>query len=323
MAPALAVFVTFLGVTLGVVWYLEWRPRQAVQDRVSKRLRTLRPKAQASASSLVLERPGTRVSAIAPLARWLEQSPWLLRPLEERLSLAGLQYTPGTVVLGCLTLGATGYLVVSRLSGLAVLGLGGLALGAWLPVWLLGKLAARRMSLFEEQLPETIDLLARALRAGHGFTSGLSMVVEEAPVPIVEEFRLLYDRQNFGVPLPDALREFAHRIPLLDAKFFATAVLIQRESGGNLTEILDNLAGVMRGRFEVKRHIQTKTAHARATALVLSLLPPSLAVLFMVVSPGYLTVMLTDPLGVRMVIGAVVLQTLGTITIRKLANIDF
>lgn len=323
MLPVAAVFVTFLMVTLGLVWYLEWRPAAAVQERVSGRLRSMRPRSELPAGLLTLERPGSQLSAIAPLAQWLARSPWLLRPIERRLSLAGSRRTPGAIVLTALLLGAVGFALVSGVTGLPVLGVGAFALGGWLPFWILDKLAERRMARFEEQLPETIDLLARALRAGHGFTSGLSMVIEEAPVPIVEEFRTLYERQNFGVPLPDALREFAERIPLLDAKFFATAVLIQRESGGNLTEILDNLSGVMRDRFEVKRHIQTKTAHARATALVLTMLPPGLTVLFMVVSPGYLSVMTSDPLGIQMIIGAVVLQTLGTITIRKLAQIDY
>ena len=121
--------------------------------------------------------------------------------------------------------------------------------------------ATRRMRKFEEQFPEAIDLIARALRAGHAFTTGLALVAEEAPQPVAGEFRLLYDQQNFGMPLGDALKAFAERLPLLDARFFVTAVLTQRESGGNLAEILGNLANVIRERFKVKRQVRV---HLRA-----------------------------------------------------------
>ena len=116
--------------------------------------------------------------------------------------------------------------------------------------------ATARMQKFEEQFPESLDLLARALRAGHAFTTGLSMVADEMPEPVGPEFRPIYDQQNYGMPLGDALKPFADRVPLLDAKFFVTAVMTQRESGGNLAEVLDNLASVIRDRFKVKRQIR-------------------------------------------------------------------
>ena len=111
-------------------------------------------------------------------------------------------------------------------------------------------------SIFEEQFPEAIDLIARALRAGHAFTTGLGIAAEEMPAPVGTEFKRVYDQQNFGMSLPDALRAMAHRVPVLDARFFVTAVLTQRESGGNLAEVLDNLSAVMRERFKVKRQIR-------------------------------------------------------------------
>ena len=123
---------------------------------------------------------------------------------------------------------------------------------------------------FEEQFPEAIDLIGRALRAGHAFTTGLAMAAEEIPAPVGEEFKLLYDRQNFGMPLPDAMRAFAARIPLIDARFFVTAVLTQRETGGNLGEVLDNLASVIRERFKVKRQVRVLTAHGRITGWILA-----------------------------------------------------
>ena len=128
----------------------------------------------------------------------------------------------------------------------------------------------RRFGMFEEQFPEAIELMARALRAGHAFPTGIQMVADEIPSPVGAEFKLLYDRQNFGMPLSDALKGMAERVPILDARFFTTAVLTQRETGGNLSEILDNLAAVIRDRFKVKRQVRAVTAHGRITGWILA-----------------------------------------------------
>jgi tight adherence protein B len=180
-----------------------------------------------------------------------------------------------------------------------------------------------RLRKFEEQFPEAIDLIGRALRAGHAFTTGLAMAAEEIPKPVGEEFQLLYDRQNYGMPLPDAMKAFAARIPLIDARFFVTAVLTQRETGGNLGEVLDNLARVIRDRFRVKRQVRVLTAHGRITGWILAALPPALALALFVVAPAHIKMLLSDPLGVQMIIGALVLQVLGTLIIRKLVNIPY
>ena len=176
---------------------------------------------------------------------------------------------------------------------------------------------------FEEQFPEAIDLIARALRAGHAFPTGLLMVADEAPDPIGPEFKLVYDRQNFGMPLNDALKGLAERVPILDARFFATAVLTQRETGGNLSEVLDNLATVIRDRFKVKRQVRVVTAHGRITGWILSALPPGLAVVISFVSPDHMKTMFTDPLGIQMLVVAGTMQVVGTLIIRKLVNVPY
>jgi tight adherence protein B len=183
--------------------------------------------------------------------------------------------------------------------------------------------ARRRIDKFEEFFPEALDLITRALKAGHAFTTGLSMVGEEMPDPVGMEFRLLYERQNFGAPIEQAMRSFAERVPLLDAKFFVTAVLTQRESGGNLSEVLENLASVIRDRFKVKREVRTKSAHGRMTGWVLAGVPPSMALAMFIVSPEVMRTMVTDPLGVRMITVGVVLQVIGTWIIRRLVRIDY
>jgi tight adherence protein B len=149
------------------------------------------------------------------------------------------------------------------------------------------------------------------------------MVADEMPAPVGTEFRILYDEQNFGLTLPDAMRNFAARIPILDARFFVTAVLTQRESGGNLAEVLDNLAAVIRDRFKVKRQVRVLSAHGRITGLILSALPPCLALAIMVISPTHLQVLLHDPVGHKMIYAAVSMQILGTIAVRKLCDIEY
>ncbi len=168
-----------------------------------------------------------------------------------------------------------------------------------------------------------MDLIAGALRAGHAFTTAVSMVADEVQDPTGAEFRLMYDQQNYGMPLPDALKAFAQRVPLLDARFFITAVLTQREAGGNLAEVLDNLASLIRERSRVKRQVRVASAHGRVTGWVLSLMPPALAAMMIMIAPEHMKAFVDDPLGVRMVIGAIVLQVIGTLAIRRIVNVEF
>src|SRR5262249_5531704 len=154
--------------------------------------------------------------------------------------MSDVKMTPGQIVLGSGCLALVGYLgVVFWISNIWLGVIAGLVMGA-LPYTILRVLRARRLSKFEEQFPEAVDLIARTLRAGHAFTTGLRMASEELPQPVAAEFKLLYDQQNYGLPITDALHALARRVPLIDARFFVTAVLTQRDAGGNLAEVLDN-----------------------------------------------------------------------------------
>jgi tight adherence protein B len=179
------------------------------------------------------------------------------------------------------------------------------------------------MATFEDQFPEAIDLIARALRAGHALSTALNTAAEEMPQPVGAEFRLLFDQQNFGMSLTEALRDFANRIPLLDARFFVTAVLTQRETGGNLSAVLDNLSSVMRERFTVKRQIRVMSAHGRITGWVLGLLPPVLAFILFILAPTHMGLLITDPLGRQMLMGGIVLQVIGVLIIRRIVDVEY
>jgi tight adherence protein B len=165
--------------------------------------------------------------------------------------------------------------------------------------------------------------VARALRAGHALPTGLGMVAEEMPPPVGTEFRILFDEQNYGLTLSDAMRNFGARIPVLDARFFVTAVLTQRESGGNLAEVLDNLSSVIRERFKVKRQVRVISAHGRITGWILAALPPALALATLILNPAHLGTLLDDPIGIRMIITAVFLQLAGTLAIRRIVKIEY
>jgi tight adherence protein B len=151
----------------------------------------------------------------------------------------------------------------------------------------------------------------------------LQLVSEEIPAPVGAEFRLLFDQQNFGMSLPDALRVFGKRIPLIDARFFVTAVLTQREMGGNLSEVLDRLAAVIRERFKVKRQVRAVSAHGRITGVVLGFLPPVVAAVIFVISPDHIRLLIDDPLGVDMVIAGIALQILGVLIIRRIIQVEY
>lgn len=188
-------------------------------------------------------------------------------------------------------------------------------------VWLV-KRRSVRLKRFEEQFPEALDLMSRAIRAGHAFQTAMGMVADELAAPVGPEFKKSFDQQNFGLPLRDALGQLAERVPNLDVRFFVTAVMIQRDTGGNLSEILDNLAHVVRERFKIRRQVRVHTAHGRFTGYVLLALPAALAVALMFINPEHMNLLFREPMGQMMVGGAVVMQTIGFIWIRQVIKIE-
>jgi tight adherence protein B len=315
------VFIAVMALILGAYWMFVLRPDQSNEAALQKRLR---PDPVVSVQKNVkILKPTERLSSVAQLDSLLSGMTRITVPLQRDLTHAGMTATVGTVLLSSACLALLGYVLVKLVTGLMLVALGAGVLMAFTPFWYIKQKKVRRLRKFEEQFPEAIDLIGRALRAGHAFTTGLAMVAEEIPKPVGEEFKLLYDRQNFGMPIPDAMKAFAARIPLIDARFFVTAVLTQRETGGNLGEVLDNLASVIRDRFRVKRQVRVLTAHGRITGWILAGMPPALAGAMWVTTPQHMNMLISDPLGVRMIIGALVLQVIGTLIIRKLVDIPY
>jgi tight adherence protein B len=242
------------------------------------------------------------------LARWIEQS-------GVRMSISSVLFI--AVVAG--TLMAFMVMFVTRASwGLPV----GAAMGFGLPFLVLKIKRRRRLNRFEEQFPEALDLISRALKAGHAFATGLKMVADELAEPVGPEFRKTFDEQNFGLPLKDALDNLTMRLPILDVRFFATAVMIQRETGGNLSEILENLGHVVRERFKILRQVRVYTAHGRLTGYVLLGLPAFLGVALMFINPDHMNLLFRERLGQQMIMAAIVMQTVGYLWIQQVIKIE-
>jgi len=195
------------------------------------------------------------------------------------------------------------------------------AVGAAIPFVVLAVKRARRFSRFAELFPDALDLLARAVRAGHAFTTALELIARELPEPVAGEFKTIYDQQNLGLPMREALQNFSERMPLPDVRIFVTALQIQRDSGGNLAEILDNLAYVIRERFKLMRQVKVFTAEGRLSLYILTAAPPVTALLMFITDPDYLKPLATDPMGHKMVAGAVVMQIVGYLIIKKITTL--
>jgi tight adherence protein B len=312
-------FILVLSIVLGAYWAFVLRPEQVSERAVRARLKVQRK--QNLRDTLVKARD--RMSGIGSLDATLARSGDALEPLSDLLTRSGLKITLGTFILASIFSGLVAMAVVSHFvaSGLAMLG-GGVA-AAFLPYLVVKQAAAKRIATFEEQFPEAVDLIARALRAGHALPTALQMVGDEIPAPVGAEFRLLFDQQNFGMSLPEALKAFGARIPLIDARFFVTAVLTQREMGGNLSEVLDKLSSVIRDRFKVKRQVRSVSAHGRITGAVLMALPPVTAGVLFVLSPTHIRLLTDDPMGVQMVMMGVTLQVIGIFWIRRILRVEY
>lgn len=262
--------------------------------------------------------------------RLLSQQP-LLQQLLERLPPAGaldrllLQAGSGQTVaqvLGWSVLALLAGLAAGALLGLALplqLGLG--ALGAALPCWRLLRARQRRLARIEQQLPEALDLMGRSMRAGHAFPTALKMVGDELRAPLGSEMRIVFDEVNFGVAMGDALGNLASRVPSTDLRYFVVAVLIQRETGGNLAELLGRISAIIRDRLTLLGEIRTLSAEGRMSAWILSLMPFAVALMMQLSSPDFLRLLYTDPGGRKMLTMALVMMGLGILVIRKVTRI--
>lgn len=321
MLFAVLTFALVFGIIVGSYWYWVARPEQSAESSLRRRVHMQGVRQQTL--RLGVQREVERLSSLPMLNRILSSRSAISEPVHALIEQSGVKTSVGTILLSTASLFMIGVLAGQWWLGSTLVGVAmGTVLGAGPYAFLRWK-RYQRLQRFEELFPEALSLMSRAMRAGHTFITALGMVADEMPQPIAAEFRLLHDRQNFGLPLPEALRDFAQRVPVLPARFFATAVLTQRESGGNLSEVLDNLATVIRERFTVLRQVRVKSAHGRMTGWILTGLPPAAALALGILNPGHFKNMVGDLFGIQMIVAALVLQVVGALIIRKIVNVEY
>jgi len=250
---------------------------------------------------------------------------WQLQDrLKTLLEQAGVKWKPARLVHACLSLFLIGFsmawlMLPSNYQPLAVLP--GLAVGS-LPLLFVIRNRRKRMFKFEEQFPESLEFVARSMRAGHAFSVSLEMLHREFQEPLAGEFRRTFEEHNLGLPLETALQKLSHRVPSLDVHFFVSAVLLQKRTGGNLAEILDKLAYIIRERFKLRGKIRAISAHGRMTGLALTSIPLAVAAMMFITNPDYVLFFVHDEVGQIMAGAGVLLQVLGYLIIKKIVNIE-
>jgi tight adherence protein B len=310
-------FVAFVAVS-AVVGLVAFVLRDYGSDRTAERLDTLVGKRRkVDPSRDILKKTAFEGDKKSLLELITPNLPSILKVFEQ----ADCHIKPSTLFgigLALAALGVTGS-VLARVPWYFA-PLAGLVLFAIPFLWLLNKRRAR-LKKFASQLPDALELVARALRAGHSLGAGMHVVAEEMPSPIAEEFGRVYDEQNLGIVLEDAMRSLCERVPNLDLRFFVTSVSIQRQTGGDLAEILDKIGYVIRERYRILGQVQALTGEGRLSGVVLIALPVVLFLVMLHIKPDYVQMLWTHPLGIKMSIAAIIMQILGAIVIKKIVDI--
>ncbi|MFZ0774199.1 MAG: type II secretion system F family protein [Candidatus Sulfotelmatobacter sp.] len=262
-----------------------------------------------------------QLSKIPALDSLLRRSP-RVSAMQEALLQAGMKFRAGNFLLLCVLFGVLSGLAAALYTKNPAIAWAALIIGSFLPYSFVSYRRQKRFEKFEELFPEAIDTLARAVRAGHAFTTALEMISNEVADPLASEFRLLFEEQKFGMPVRDALMNLTERVPLVDVKFFVTAVMLQRETGGNLAEILDNLSYVIRERFKIQRQVRVHTAQGRLTMALLMAMPPTVVTILAIFSPEFVRPLFYDPIGHTLLVASIALQTIGYFVIRKIIKIQ-
>jgi tight adherence protein B len=319
---ALIAILTFLVVVVGFLGIWVFASAGGDQEQIRKRMSSVHKAERRGDAGLGLKLVRDEMMSGVP---WLHQMmmkwSWSTK-LQDFVMQAGMTVKPAKLLMICAIVGLGTYLgagyFLPHLYYTLPLGI----IAALLPIAYVAFKRKRRLRKFEEHFPEALDLLGRAVRAGHAFTTGLEMISKECAEPLAGEFRTAFEEQNFGLPLRDALLNLTERVPLIDVRFFVTALLIQKETGGNLAEILDGLARVIRDRFRIYREVQVRTAQGRLTAGILIALPIMMLIILSALNPKYVGVLFTDPKGPIVLAIAAIMQVIGSAILWKIIHFE-
>lgn len=317
MDPILMAVLIFATVT-GLVGAVAFMLRGSGKDRVQERLDQLigRGGSKDSSADILLKQALQEVDRKTLMERMTPEFFKVSKMFEQ----ADVAIKPSVLFGISLAMAAAGAITCAMLVNVYVAPVGGLFMFLMPWIWLYWKRGSR-LKRFASQLPDAMELVARALRAGHSLAAGLHVVAEEMPDPIAKEFRRVYDEQNLGVSLEDALNHLCDRVPNLDLRFFVTSVAIQRQTGGDLAEILDRIGHVIRERFKILGQVKALTAEGRLSGVVLIALPIGLFFMMLFMKPDYIRLLWTEEMGRKMSIGAIVLMLVGAYAIKKIVDI--
>jgi len=313
----LSFFAVVLLVEGAYVWWNDSRGPEA--KRIERRLRLMSAGAQGGEEKLSILKERL-LSDTPALQRMLLAMP-RVHGLDRLLVQSGLHWSVAQFLTLTLAAAAVGLLLGIFLAWPAVLVALACVLIAALPLVRVLRSKSRRLVQIDQQLADALEMMSRALRAGHAFPSTLKMVGDEMNDPIAAEFRIAFDEVNYGIPMQNALVNLATRVPIADFRYFVIAVLIQRETGGNLAELLDNIAALVRARHKLAGTIRVLSAEGRLSAWILCALPFALAFVIYLLNPAFLSVLRTDPAGIKLVIGMVILMIFGILWIRETIRI--
>jgi tight adherence protein B len=299
--------------------YQLWASKRSGEaKRLAARLRAIESGGRETILSIERAKPaGVWARLDRHVTKWLPRGEQLAR----YVSTSGTSRSVAQLGTSTIVLGVIGFFVPLLLARPMIFSFLGAMLLAIVPWFRLSRQRMQRVRAFEKQIPEALDLMSRAMRAGHAFPTAVQMVGEEMADPIGLEFRTLFDQTNYGMPQQEALVQLAGRVPVADLGYFVVAVLIQRESGGNLAELLDNISSIVRARLKLLGSVRTLSAEGRLSAWILLALPFVTGALINIITPQFMAVLWTDSIGLRLVGAALVSMTIGVIWMRKIIQI--
>ena len=313
----IAVFVGVAALVGGIALLLRDKPANKIEDRLDLLTGVSAPagkNAPAKEASILLQPLDDRPSIAEAFLERFGNVNLLFEQADTNLTVARLLII--SVVMAVL---GSGIALIVRIHP-ALIPLVAIVMGTVPLMWVLFR-RKRRLKAFAAQLPDALEMLSRSLRAGQSMAFGFNLVASEMPPPISKEFGRVFEEQNLGIPMDSSLNAMAERIPNLDLKFFVTAMILQRQTGGDLAEILDKIGNLIRDRFRIWGQVQSLTGEGRLSGVVLLALPFVLFVAVYQLNPEYLMKLFTDPMGIKMLTVAVVMQVLGALVIRKIVNI--
>jgi tight adherence protein B len=300
--------------------YLLWKSHKGPQaKKIESRLRALSASRDNSQQTQLLKK--RMLSEVPAIERFLLSIAKAQR-LDKFILQSGLGWTVSRLLLSCAALGVIACMIMiyaAHQSLLLSVLIG--SVFAAVPLLYVSNRRGNRLGKFERQLPEALDLITRALRSGHAFSSALQMVGEEMAEPIAGEFRIVHDEVNFGVALQQALTNLSERVPLTDLRYFIVSVLIQRESGGNLTEVLGNLSRLIRERLKLMAKVKVLSSEGRLSAWVLGIMPFALAGVMYLVNPEFMSPLWTDPIGISIIKYMLILMAFGAFVLSRIIKI--